>query len=121
MAAELERVYKRVVNAWRMYDWGSSGFSTTVEAAVLPVYFEQVVAAGLAGNLATVYWGYVNSSALLIAALLAPILGSIADYTGGKKRLLAIFASIGVVATALMALIDSGDWILALAGGMIPG
>jgi UMF1 family MFS transporter len=114
MAAELERAYRRVVNAWCMYDWGSSAFSTTVEAAVLPVYFEQVVAAGLAANLATVYWGYTNSVALFIAALLAPILGSIADYTGGKKRLLTIFAAIGVAATGLMVLIRPGDWALAL-------
>ncbi len=114
MRSEADRVYSRVVNAWCMYDWGSSGFSTTVEAAVLPVYFEQVVAAGLAANLATVYWGYTNSVVLLIVALLAPILGSIADYTGGKKRLLTIFAVIGVVATALMVLIDTGDWMLAL-------
>lgn len=111
----LEKLYKRAVNAWCMYDWGSSAFSTTVEAAVLPVYFEQVVAAGLAGNLATVYWGYTNSIALLVTALLAPILGSIADYTAGKKRLLGIFAAIGIVATALMVLIDSGDWQLAIA------
>jgi UMF1 family MFS transporter len=97
-----------------MYDWGSSAFSTTVEAAVLPVYFETVVAAGLVGNLPTVYWGYTNSVALLIMALLAPILGSIADYTGSKKRLLAIFALIGIVATALMVLIGSGDWLLAM-------
>jgi MFS transporter, UMF1 family len=34
-----ERAYKQIVNAWCMYDWGSSGFSTTIEAAVLPVYF----------------------------------------------------------------------------------
>lgn len=110
----LEKLYKRTVNAWCMYDWGSSAFSTTVEAAVLPVYFEQVVAAGLAGNLATVYWGYTNSIALLVTALLAPILGSIADYTAGKKRLLGIFAIIGIAATALMVLIDSGDWQLAI-------
>jgi UMF1 family MFS transporter len=107
--------YAQIVNAWCMYDWGSSAFSTTVEAAVLPVYFEQVVAAGLSGNTATVYWGYTNSVALLITALLAPILGSVADYTGGKKRLLTIFAAIGIVATTLMVLIDSGDWLLALA------
>ena len=97
-----------------MYDWGSSAFSTTIEAAVLPVYFEQVVAASLPGNTATVYWGYTNAVALLLAALLAPILGSIADYTGGKKRLLTIFAGIGVLATMLMVLINTGDWLLAL-------
>jgi UMF1 family MFS transporter len=109
------RAYARRVNAWCMYDWGSSAFSTTVEAAVLPVYFEQVVAAGLPGNTATVYWGYTNAVALLIDALLAPILGSIADYTGGKKRLLAVFAVVGILATTLMVLVGTGDWALALA------
>ena len=115
MSEIADRAYKRIVNAWCMYDWGSSAFSTTVEAAVLPVYFEQVVAASLGGNTATVYWGYTNSVALLITALLAPVLGSVADYTGGKKRLLTIFAAIGIAATTLMVLIDSGDWLLALA------
>ena len=62
----------------------------------------------------TAYWGYVNSLSLLVAALLAPVLGSIADYTGGKKKLLSIFATIGVVATALMVFVNTGDWVLAL-------
>jgi UMF1 family MFS transporter len=114
MSEQLDRAYKKIINAWCMYDWGSSAFSTTVEAAVLPVYFEQVVAADLSGNMATVYWGYTNAIALLIAAILAPILGSIADYTGGKKRLLTIFAVIGIVTTALMFFVDTGNWLLAL-------
>ena len=114
MSENLDRTYRKIVNAWCMYDWGSSAFSTTVEAAVLPVYFESVVAASLPGNMATVYWGYTNAIALLIAALLAPILGSIADYTGGKKRLLTTFAGVGILATVLMVLIDTGDWALAL-------
>jgi UMF1 family MFS transporter len=114
MSEQLDRAYKQIVNAWCMYDWGSSAFSTTVEAAVLPVYFQQVVAAGLGGNAPTIYWGYANAIALLVAAVLAPILGSVADYTGGKKRLLTVFAALGIVATTLMVLIDSGDWLLAL-------
>jgi len=110
----LRYTYEQIVNAWCMYDWGSSAFSTTVESAVLPVYFEQVVAAGLPGNTATVYWGYINAVALLVVALLGPILGSIADYKGNKKSLLALFAALGIVATALMVFIDVGDWLLAL-------
>ncbi len=111
---KMSHTYAQIVNAWCMYDWGSSAFSTTVEAAVLPVYFEQVVAAGLGGNTPTVYWAYTNAIALIIVALLAPVLGSVADYTGGKKRLLTVFAAIGIAATTLMVLIDSGDWLLAL-------
>jgi len=100
--------HQQMINAWCMYDWGSSAFSTTVEAAVLPAFFESVIAAPLGGNLPTVYWGYTNSIALLISALLAPILGSIADYMGSKKRLLAIFAGIGIFATALLTFMDAG-------------
>ncbi|HHS97174.1 MAG TPA: MFS transporter [Chloroflexi bacterium] len=109
-----DRLYRKITNAWCMYDWGSSAFSTTVEAAVLPVYFREVVAASLPGNLATVYWAYTTSIALLIVALLSPILGSIADYTGSKKRLLTVFAALGIAAVAAMVLVDAGDWLLAL-------
>ncbi|MBN1922848.1 MAG: MFS transporter [Anaerolineae bacterium] len=103
-----------MVNAWCMYDWGSSAFSTTAEAAVLPVYFSAIAASSLAPNQATAYWGYTNSIALLVAAIIAPILGSIADYTGAKKKLLAIFAGIGILATALMFTLNTGHWVFAL-------
>jgi len=109
-----DRQYQKIVNAWCMYDWGSSAFSTTAEAAVLPVYFSTIIAANLSSNQATVYWGYTNSIALLIGAILAPILGSIADYTGSKKKLLAIFAGIGILSTALMFTLNTGDWVFAL-------
>ncbi|MBN1877523.1 MAG: MFS transporter [Anaerolineae bacterium] len=105
---------KQIINAWCMYDWGSSAFSTTIEAAVLPAYFSQIAEGVLAGNVATAYWGSVNSVALFINAILAPILGSLADYTGSKKRMLGLFAGMGVFATALMFLVNTGGWALAL-------
>jgi len=114
MAEQADKLHKKIINAWCLYDWGNSAFSTTVEAAVLPVYFASVVAADLPGNTATVYWGYAAAFALLVSALLAPILGSIADYTGSKKRLLAWFAGVGIIATAVLFLVDRGDWQLAL-------
>jgi MFS transporter, UMF1 family len=106
--------YKKITNAWCFYDWGSSAFSTTGEAAVLPVYFNIITEGVFKAATATAYWGYVNALSLLVAALLAPILGSIADYTGAKKKLLSIFAGIGIVATLLMVFINTGDWMLAL-------
>jgi UMF1 family MFS transporter len=114
LAQEAKRAYARVVNAWCLYDWGNSAFSTTVEAAVLPVYFARVAGAELGGNTATVYWGYAAALSLLVSALLAPLLGSIADYTGKKKRLLGLFAGLGIVTTALLFSVDKGDWLAAL-------
>ena len=114
MTEVAEKMRKKIINAWCMYDWGNSAFSTTVEAAVLPVYFSAVAGATLSGNTATVYWGYAMAFSLLISALMAPILGSIADYMGKKKRFLAAFAALGIMATALLFLVNEGDWQLAL-------
>lgn len=71
-----------MINAWCKYDWANSAFATTIMAAVLPTFYQAVAGANLEGNLATVYWGYTTSMALLLTATLAPMLGAIADYSG---------------------------------------
>ncbi|MCX6056013.1 MAG: MFS transporter [Chloroflexi bacterium] len=108
-----EKLHKRAISAWTMYDWGNSAFVTTVMAAVLPVYYSTVAAGNLAPNIATAYWGFTSSISALIAALISPVLGAVADFKGTKKRFLTIFMLIGVTATALLYLIQSGDWLLA--------
>lgn len=104
---------KKIINAWVMYDWANSAFATTIMAAVLPVYYESVAGANLPGNLATVYWAYTSSISLLIAAILGPILGAVADFSGAKKRFLKIFMLIGVAGTALLYFVRTGDWLMA--------
>ena len=113
-AGTTDQAYRKIVNAWCMYDWANSAFATTIMAAVLPVYYESVAGQGLPGNTPTVVWGYTSSIALLVGALLAPILGSIADYTGTKKKFLAAFAALGILFTALLVLVGTGDWLMAL-------
>jgi MFS transporter, UMF1 family len=105
--------HKRAINAWAMYDWANSAFATTIMAAVLPVYYESVAGKYLDGNLATVYWAYTTSISLLIAAILGPILGAVADFRGAKKRFLTIFMIIGVAGTAMLYFVRTGDWLLA--------
>jgi len=108
-----EKFHKRAIRAWTMYDWGNSAFATTIMAAVLPVYYTSVAAAGLPANIATAYWGYTSSVSALIAAIISPILGAVADFRGSKKKFLAIFMALGVTGTALLYFIQSGDWLLA--------
>lgn len=110
---QAEKSYRKIIHAWVMYDWANSAFATTIIAAVLPVYYSQVAGATLPGNLATVYWGYTVSLALLIVAVLAPILGAIADFSGAKKRFLLVFAAMGIFFTALLYFVTTGDWLLA--------
>jgi UMF1 family MFS transporter len=108
------REYKRRVNAWSMYDWANSAFATTILAAVLPVYYSQVAGANLPSEaIATAYWSVGLSVSLLIVAVLSPILGTMSDVMRGKKRFLSIAAGLGITATAMLILVDTGDWLLA--------
>jgi UMF1 family MFS transporter len=98
--------------SWALYDWANSAFATTIMAGVLPVYYASVAGAGLSGNTASVYWGYTTAVGLILIALVAPILGAIADYVGAKKRFLAGFLGLGTVFTALLFFTGRGQWLL---------
>ena len=115
-----EKIYRRRVWAWTMYDWANSAFATTILAAVLPIYFSQVAGATLpSAAVATSYWSLGLSLSLFFIAILSPILGTISDIMRGKKRFLAFFAGIGIISTALLVLVDTGDWILASTFGIV--
>ncbi|WP_181349264.1 MFS transporter [Thalassobacillus sp. CUG 92003] len=101
------------VMSWVLYDFGNSAFATTIMAAVLPIFYYDVAASGLNDSLATSYWGYSQSIAVLIVAVLAPILGAISDYSAAKKKFLMFFAFMGMVASILLALVGEGEYILA--------
>jgi UMF1 family MFS transporter len=114
MSEQPDHAYKKIVNAWCMYDWANSAFATTILGVVLPVYYSQVAGATLPSEAtATAYWSAGISLSLFIAAILSPILGTISDVMRGKKRFLAVFVGAGTVGTGLLVLVDTGDWLLA--------
>ena len=116
MGALLERLGlgRRDLRAWAMYDWANSAFQTTIVAAVFPIYFHRVVAADLPGAEATSKFAWATTIAILIVAVVAPLLGAIADYAALKKRMLAVFMAIGALSSAAMFWTERGDWTLAL-------
>jgi UMF1 family MFS transporter len=107
-------LHRRELRAWAMYDWANSAFQTTIIAAVFPIYFQKVAAASLPGAVATERFAWATTIAIVIVAVIAPVLGAIADYAGLKKKLLAVFLAIGALATAAMFFVERGDWFLAL-------
>ncbi|MGD8627123.1 MAG: MFS transporter [Anaerolineae bacterium] len=114
MPAEDNASYRKIINAWCMYDWANSAFATTIMAAMFPPFYRDLaVQAGLSEANATAAWGYTTSVALLIIALLAPVLGAISDHTGGKKRFTAFFAGLGIVATGLFVILGEDTYLLA--------
>ena len=68
------------LRAWAMYDWAASSMQTTIMVAVFPIYFVKVAGAGLAESGATQRLATVNTVALVIIAVLSPILGAMSDY-----------------------------------------
>jgi UMF1 family MFS transporter len=111
----LERLglHRPVLRAWAMYDWANSAFWTTVIVAVFPPFFADYAAAGLTPAEATARFAWSTTFAVTVVALLGPILGAVADYRAVKKKLLAVFMGVGVVATLLMVTIDRGNWMYA--------
>jgi len=62
-----------------MYDWANSAFATTVMAGFFPIFFKQYWSYGADVNVSTAQLGFGNSIASLLVAMMAPILGAIAD------------------------------------------
>jgi UMF1 family MFS transporter len=113
---------RRAVWGWALYDWANSAFATTVMAVFFPILFKQYWSHGVDVNQSTFHLGLGNAAASLIVAVMAPVLGAMADVGGLRKRLLIAFTYLGVLLTAVLALIPQSQWILALvvyAGGVI--
>lgn len=100
---------KKVIS-WSLYDWANSAFSTTVMAGFFPVFFKEYWSAGADVSLSTFQLGAANSSASAIIAVLAPMLGAIADRGGGKRKLLLLFCLMGIITTGSLYFVQRGEW-----------
>tara|TARA_R100000322_G_scaffold5289_2_gene4003 strand:- start:680 stop:1933 length:1254 start_codon:yes stop_codon:yes gene_type:complete len=99
--------------SWAFYDWANSAFYTIVLTFVFAQYFSQsVVQDSVAGTEA---WGNIVGVAGLFVAVLAPILGAIADRTGSRKPWLMAFTLLCVVASAMLWFVMPGSGDLAFA------
>ena len=97
---------KKMHRAWSMFDWANSAYNLVITATIFPAYFIAVTSDSNPDTLDKVSffgWETVNSSMLnyalalayLIVALISPILSSIADYRGTKKKFMKIFTYLG--------------------------
>jgi MFS transporter, UMF1 family len=105
---------QKSVWGWTLYDWANSTFATTVMAGFFPIFFKQYWSYGTDVNVSTAQLGFGNSAASLIVALIAPILGAIADQGMVRKKFLIFFTYLGVVMTAALYLVPQGSWVLAI-------
>ena len=86
--------------SWMMYDWANSAHSVIV-VTILPIFYETISAnsVGAIGR-----WGVGTSAAMLLTALMAPVLGAFGDFPGFRKKLFTAFMLLGVASCGVMAL-----------------
>jgi UMF1 family MFS transporter len=96
--------------SWALYDVGDSAFATVIMAGFFPLFFKTFWSAGSDVTVSTAQLGLINAGAGLAIALLAPILGSIADSGQSCKRFLGLFVCVGAAATASLSAVPGGAW-----------
>lgn len=106
----MKRRFDPAERGWVLYDWANSAYSIVITTAIFPLFYQSIAPE----SIYVITWGYGNSLASLIVAVLAPVLGTIADYWGRKRRFFSFFFIVGVVTTASLVLVGEGQWLLAL-------
>jgi MFS transporter, UMF1 family len=103
------------VVAWALYDWANSAFATTVMAGFFPTFFSQYWSVGTNATTTTWRLGLANGIAGFIIAVLAPLLGVIADRSARRKQFVMGWTLLGVTATAALFCVAKGQWAAAAA------
>ncbi|MDC3416961.1 MFS transporter [Aquibacillus salsiterrae] len=107
--------FSKQESSWMLYDWANSAYTLIITTAVFPLYYKAAATnAGISGADSTAYLGYTIAIFTFILAILGPVLGTIADYQGFKKKFFAFFFTLGVSATVLLAFIPGDNWLLLL-------
>jgi UMF1 family MFS transporter len=101
------------VFTWALYDFGDTAFYVIIMTVGFPLYFKEVVAEGSRNG--DLLWGTAFSLSMLIVAIMSPVLGAVADSGAGKKRFLAIFTGLCILATSFLFGVTGGM----VAAGMI--
>lgn len=103
---------KSKIFVWTLYDFANTSYSIVVVTFIFAVYFKNTIANG--EPVGDLFWSLGISISMLITAVVAPILGAIADYSAGKKRFLLLFTLMCIIPTSLLYFTGSGDIYFAL-------
>ena len=103
----MQTASKKVITGWAMYDWANSVYNLVITTTFFPVYYTEMTKAepfnGQVHFLGRTYvntalYNYALAFTYLVVAFTLPILSSIADYKGNKKRFMQFFCTLGAVA-----------------------
>lgn len=97
---------KGKIFVWTLFDFANTSFSIIVVTFLYAVYFKKTVASG--EPIGDLYWSFATSIAMIVTAIISPILGAIADYSAGKKRFLLFFTALCITATSSLYFVGEG-------------
>ncbi len=110
----MQTASRKVINGWAMFDWANSVYNLVITSTIFPAYYEAMTAERTTSDgvsyvhfmgrefVNTSLYNYALGFALLIVALILPLLTSIADYRGNKKQFMAFFFTLGSIACAAL-------------------
>lgn len=101
---------RKAIFGWALYDWANSAFATTVMASFFPIFFKGYWTVGSDPVISTARLGMANSAAGILVALMAPVLGAMADRGEAKKGFLLFFAAVGILMTSALYFVPMGHW-----------
>jgi MFS transporter, UMF1 family len=119
---------KKVINGWAMYDWANSAYNLVITTTIFPAYYDAITTVkdnnvvshkvqflGHNFESATLY-NYAIATAYLIIAIISPILSSIADYKGNKKKFMQFFCYLGSISCCALYFFTKDTLGLGIAG-----
>jgi len=104
----------KLEKSWILYDVGNSAFVMII-CSLLPIYYNTLATAqGYSEAQITTIFSTLLSLSALVIALVNPILGAIADNKGMKKKMFAIFMTVGAACCLLLGINDSIPYLAAI-------
>lgn len=114
MTAPHPPVKKREIFGWAMYDFANSSYTTVVISLLYSSFFTAYIIPDSMGAKDT-YWAIALIASTILAIVLSPLVGAICDYTGNKKKYLAISTFVCAVSTLGLFFVQPGDVWLGIA------
>lgn len=105
------RLNRKLVGAWALYDFANSVYPAVIQTAVFSAFYTSVIVGNETG-LGDLWWGRVGSVSVLFVALTAPLLGSIADMAGIRKRLMIAYTGLCILGVSMFTILEPGDVLL---------
>lgn len=115
---------KKIQNGWAMYDWANSVYNLVITTTFFPVYYG--IVSGIENYpdgiklfgrsfVNTALKDYTLGIAFLVIAIISPILSSIADYRGNKKRFMLFFCILGSLSCSALFFFNKDNIVFGLA------